>query len=198
MNGFYDGFVFFFASAINLIVFVNPLNRFVGRNFNDAQAVDFGKFFRLGRRSASHAAKLIIEAEIVLESNASESHVLGLDRASFFRFDRLMKTVRQAATRHHTTGEFVDQHHLIVTHDVVFVLGEQLVRFKRVVHMVDDGCAFGIVKRLFFRKDLSAAQNFFQRIVAFVSERHTTSFFVNRVVLVSQLRDQLVDGNVKL
>ena len=65
----------------------------VGRNLYNAQLVDFHEFLGLGQRRAGHAGELVVEAEIVLESDAGEGHVLRLDRAAFFGLDRLMQTV---------------------------------------------------------------------------------------------------------
>ena len=149
--GFFDLFdhrlIFFERRTIDLIVFVHTRNRHVGRDNDNTQPVNLGEFFGFGFGSTRHARQLVIKAEVVLEGDRGQCHVLGLDLAAFLRFDRLMQPVGQTTTGHHTPGEFIDQHHLAVAHDVILVALEQLMRPQTLVHMVHDGGAFGVIHR---------------------------------------------------
>ena len=69
----------------------------MGRNFDDVELVDLGEFVGLGRRRAGHAGELLVEAEIILERDRGERHVLGLDRHAFLGFERLMQALRNSA-----------------------------------------------------------------------------------------------------
>ncbi len=90
--------VFLFGGAENLVMFIHTRDWTVCRNFNNAQTVDFGEFFRFGHRCTRHARQLVIETEIILERNRRQRDVLRLDRAVFFCLNRLMQPVRQTAT----------------------------------------------------------------------------------------------------
>ena len=111
----------FFAGAIDLVVLVDALHRAVGRDFDDVELVDFGEFVGLGRGRAGHAGELVVEAEIVLEGDRGERHVLGLDLHALLGFERLMQAFRIAAARHHAAGEFVDDDDFALADDVVLV-----------------------------------------------------------------------------
>jgi hypothetical protein len=94
-----------------------------------------------------------------------------------------VQTVRQAPARHHPAGEFVDEHDLAAAHDVLLVLGEQLVGAQRVRHVVDDGGAFGVVEALPLGQQFQLVQLVLEEIVALVGEGRAALFFVERVVL---------------
>ncbi len=59
---------------------------------------------------------------------------------------RLMQPFRIAPARHHAAGEFVDDHHLAVAHDIVLVALEQLVRAQRLIDVMDDGDILDVVE----------------------------------------------------
>ena len=195
---FDDGIKFFLCRTVHLIVFIFTRNRTVGRNFDNAKTVDFHELVGFGHRRTRHATQFFIQAEVVLECHRRECHVLGLDRAVLFGFDRLVQTVRQTTTRHHTACEFVDQHNVAVTNDVVFVLGEQLVSTEALVHVVNNGGAFWIVERLVGRQDTCGPQTLFEEFVTLIGKGHLTGLFIDGVVRFSQLWDQRVDGFVQL
>ena len=194
----HHGLIFFLAGAIDLIVLVNTGDRFVGWHFHHAQIVDLGKFLGFGGGGAGHAAQLVIQAEVILEGHRGQRHVFRLNLAAFLRFDRLMKPVRQTAPGHHAAGKFVNQHHFVVANDIILVAGEQLMGFQRVVHMMNDGGAFRIVKRLALGQQTTRGQKRLERVIAFIGEGHTAGFFVKFKGRIVQFGDQLVNGHVKL
>ena len=87
-------------------------------------------------------ASFVVKPEVVLEGHRGQRDVFGLDRHAFLGLDRLMQTVRQAAALHHAAGEFVDQHHLAVAHDIVLILVEQLVRAQGLRDVMHDASCF--------------------------------------------------------
>ena len=94
--------------AIDLIVFVLPLDRAVRRHLDHAKTVDFHEFVGFGQGRAGHATEFVIQAEIILERDRGQRHVLRTNRHAFLCLDRLMQTVRQPAARHHPAREFVN------------------------------------------------------------------------------------------
>ena len=110
------GGVFLAGCAVDLIIFVAAGDRYVGGDFHDGELVDFGKLVGFGHRRAGHARKLREQAEIVLEGDRGESLVLLLHGDKFLRLQRLVQALGKAAAFHHAAGEFVDDHHLVVTH----------------------------------------------------------------------------------
>jgi hypothetical protein len=77
---------------------------------------------------------------------------------TLFRLDCLMQTVSKTATRHHTAREFVDQNDFVTAYNVIFVLGEQLVRLQCLTGVVHQRDAFGIIQRLSLWQQASAGQ----------------------------------------
>ena len=67
------------------------------------------------------ARQLFVKAEVVLECDRCERHVLGLNRDVFFGFDGLVQTVGQTAAFHHPACEHVNQNNLTIANDVVLV-----------------------------------------------------------------------------
>src|SRR5439155_1682286 len=81
------------------IVMVGASHRLVRRNGDDMEAVDFVEFFGRGCGRSGHASKLLIQPEIILECDGSESLRLLLDGHALFGFDRLMKSFRPPPAR---------------------------------------------------------------------------------------------------
>ena len=127
-NFFDNRLVFFARGAIDRVMFVLSGHRHVGWNLNHAQPINFSKFIGFGGGSAGHSTEFVIESEVVLESHRGQRDVFGLDRATFFGFDRLVQTVGQAPPGHHPAGKLIDQDNFVIANDIILVLGEQLMR----------------------------------------------------------------------
>ena len=200
--GFFDLFdhrlIFFQRGTIDLVIFVNACNRHVGRHNHNTQTVDLGKFFGFGFGRTGHPGELVVQSEIVLESDGRERDVLRLDLAAFLRFDRLVQTVGQTATGHHAPGEFVDQHHFAIAHDVIFVAHEQLMRPQTLVYVVHDRGAFRVIHREPFFQQAAAQQLFLEEVVPFVGKGHIAGFFVQLIVAFVKQRDHIIDDFIHL
>ncbi len=93
----------------------------VGRDGDHVELVDLVEFLGLGERGAGHARELLVEAEVVLEGDRRQRAVLTLDLYALFGLDSLVQSLAVAPTGQHASGELVDDQHLAVAHDVVFV-----------------------------------------------------------------------------
>ena len=142
----HHGLELFSRRAVDPVVLVHPCDGFVCRHFNHAQAVDFGKFLGFGQGCAGHAGQLVIKAEVVLEGDRGQRGVLRLDIDLFLGLDRLMQPLRKTAPRHHPSGEFINQHHLAIAHDVILVPLEQLMCPQSRIHMVHHSGAFRVIQ----------------------------------------------------
>ena len=71
-----------------------------------------------------------------MQGNRRKSAVFALYPYVFFRFDRLMQPVAETTSRHNAAGEFVDDKHLSVLHDVIDVLFHYDVGFHRLIDIV--------------------------------------------------------------
>ena len=91
------------------------------------ELVDLGELVRLGQRGPGHAGELRIQPEVVLERDRGEGLVLRLDGHELLRLERLVQPLAEPATLHHAAGELVDQHDLVLAHDIVDVAVEQRV-----------------------------------------------------------------------
>ena len=72
--------------AVDHVGQIFSLNRFVGRDRDDFETVDFPEFVRLGHGGSGHAGELAVEPKKVLEGDRSESLVLILDLEPLFCF----------------------------------------------------------------------------------------------------------------
>jgi hypothetical protein len=161
------------------------------------QAHRFPELVGFGRRGPGHPGKLVVEPEIVLEGDRGEGDVLGLDADGFLGLDRLVQPVGQPAALHHPAGEFVDQHHIVATHDVILVAGEQLVRAQALGDVMHQRRRFGIVKRLIVGQQAGRPQAPFHEFVARIGQGDVALFLVEREMLGLDLGDQLVDRDIE-
>ena len=127
---FYDGAEFGVLVNEYLVVQVDPLKGLVRGYLHDVQPVYALELVLLGLRGTGHAGELREHTEVVLIGDGRNGAVLVLHLHAFLGFERLMQTVRIPAAEHYTAGEFVDDQHLAVLHDVILVDGEQRVRLQ--------------------------------------------------------------------
>ncbi len=112
-------------------------------------------------------------------------------------FERLMQPLRIAAARHHAAGEFVDDDDLALAHDVILVALEQLVRAQGLIDVVNDGDVLRLVERA-LGEDAGLAEQFFHMFVAGVGQADRALLFVEVVIFLDELREELVDRVVKI
>ena len=114
-------------------------HRLVRRDGHDAQLVRRHELRRLGLGGTGHAGELVVQAEVVLQRDGRERLVLGLDRHALLRLDRLVDALVVAAPHEDAPGVLVDDHDLVVHHDVVGVALEEGEGLDRVVEEGDEG-----------------------------------------------------------
>ena len=110
----------------------------VGRNRNDADLVRAHELASLGFGRTGHTRELLVHAEVVLQGHGRESLILRLDLHALLGLDGLVNTLVVTTAGKNTTGVFVDDEHLAVHHDVVFVALEERHRLDRVVQKRDE------------------------------------------------------------
>ena len=136
--------VFDDLSELRLLVLVDEVglvladHRPVRRDRDDAELVRRHELGRLGLGGTGHAGELLVEAEVVLQRDGREGLVLGLDRHGLLRLDRLVDALVVAAPDEDAARVLVDDHDLVVHHDVVGVALEQRERLDRVVEERDE------------------------------------------------------------
>ena len=82
-----------------------------------------------------HTGELLIQAEKVLVGDGSEGMVLALYRDTLFCLNCLMQALTVTASRHLTTGKLIDDDHLTVFDDVIFVALENDLGLNGVLHV---------------------------------------------------------------
>ena len=192
-----DRLVLLVRGPIDLVVLVLADHRHVGRDLGDLEPVDLGELGRLGRGRAGHAGELGVEAEVVLEGDRGERLVLGLDRHLLLGLQRLVQAVGIAPALHHAAGELVDDHHLVVAHQVVDVAREQPVRAQRLIGVVDQRDVADVVQ-LGVLEQARLAEPPLHLLGARFGQRDRPLLLVLLVVLLGQTRDEAVDRAVQL
>ena len=197
-NGLDHAVVFLPRGAVDLVVVVAALDAAVGRDLDHAELVDLHELFGLGRGRAGHAAKLGIEAEVVLKGHRGQRHVLGLDLDAFLGLDGLVQAFGQAAAAHHPAGEFVDQHDLAILDDVMLVLLVELVGAQTLRHVMDDRGRFRVIERLALGQQPRGLQAALDEFVALFGEGHLAGLLVQLEVFGLHFGDQHVDLLIKV
>ena len=200
-----DSFVFFFCSAIDLILLVITNHHAVCRDDNRFQTVNFLEFisFRIGR--TGHTGELFIHTEVVLEGNRRKSLVFLLNFNAFFGFNGLMQTVGPTASFHQTTGEFVNDNDFAVLNDIVLVFDKERMSTERCIQIVKQHDVRRRIKALAGRQQTHVDHDFFDFLVAGFRKLNGVLLFINPVVafalflfLANQHVGDLVDRNVNI
>ena len=124
-------------SAVDLVVLVDAVHRFVGGNRDDIQFIDVLEFARFGFRGSGHAGKLGVETEVILNRDRGERLGFLFDFNPFFRLDRLVQTVGPAPPGQHAAGEFIDDVDVVVLHDIIHVFFVKAVRTQQLIGNMD-------------------------------------------------------------
>ena len=197
LDGFGDGLELVGRILVELVLLVDPPDRFVGRNFDDVELVDFPELGRLGGRGAGHARKLGVHAEIVLEGDRRHRLVFGLDLHPFLGFDRLVQPIRPAPAFHHAPGELVDDDDLAVLDDVIDVALEDDVGLQRLVEMVDDLSVDDVVK-VIGGEQPSFGEATLDLLVAFLGQADVSGLLVDLVIIGLERLHDLVELDVEI
>ena len=108
----------------------------VGRNGHHIQCVDVPQFLCLGLRRSSHARKLVVHAEVILQGHRRIGLGGRLDAHPLLRLNGLVESIRVAPALHNPARLLVDNLDLVVHHHIVHVLLEQGVGLEQLVHRV--------------------------------------------------------------
>ena len=102
----------------------------------------------LGERRAGHAGELLVEAEVVLDRDGRDGHVLRLDLDALLGLDGLVQALRPAAAFHDAAGELVDDLDLAVDHEVLDADAVERLGAQRLDQVVDHLARAGRVEVL--------------------------------------------------
>ncbi len=180
--------------------------RAVGRNDHHFQAVDALEFVRFGVGRTGHAGQLLVHAEQILEGDAGQGLVLALDRHAFLRFHRLVQAIGPAAAGQGTAGEFVDDHHFTVAHDVIDVALVDRMRAQRGIEVVHHGQVLRRVQAFGFRaQNAGVHQQLLGVLHARFGQVHLLALLVDPeiafgffIFLADQAGHHAVDADVQL
>ena len=134
---FDDGVELGVLAAIDQVGLVFADHRHVGRNRDDAQAVDLLELRLLGLGGAGHARELVVHAEEVLQRDRGQGLVLVLDLDAFLGLERLVQALVVAAAGQGSAGVLVHDQDFTVDDDVVLVELEQFLGLDGVVQVPD-------------------------------------------------------------
>ena len=131
-----DGVVFLALGAIDAVVHIVAGDGFVSRDNDYIQFVDIPELTRLGLGRTGHTRELVVHTEIVLQGDSRKGLSRAFDLHVLLRLNRLVQTIRPAATFHHTTGLLIDNLHFTVIDDIVHIFLEERVGLEQLVHGV--------------------------------------------------------------
>ena len=109
------------AIGKKLVVRVFPYHRQVGGNTHNVDVVYGVKFVFFGFGSTRHTAQLVVQTEVVLESDCCQGFVFFLDGDVFLCFDCLMQTAVEPSALHFAPRESIYDDDLTFFHDVVTI-----------------------------------------------------------------------------
>ena len=102
----------------------------VRRHDANGKAVDVLEFRHLRRRRSSHATNARVPEEEALVRHACERDTLLLNLHALLRLHSLVQSIGPSASLHRTSGELVDNDHLVALDDVLHVALLQFLRLK--------------------------------------------------------------------
>ena len=138
----------------NKVGFIVTNNIAVGRNWHHVQIVRISQFSGFGLCGTSHARKLVVHTEVVLQSNCCKSLVLFVDAYAFFGFNSLVNTFAPTTAFQDAASELIDNLYVAGIDDVILVATVQLLspqRHRQLVNQVLLNSVVQVVKtKLFF------------------------------------------------
>jgi hypothetical protein len=176
------GQVLLARGLVDQVEVVLALRGAVRRDHHGLEAVDLLELVGLGVGRAGHATELGVHAEVVLERDRGERLVLALDLDAFLGLDGLVQAVRPAATRHQAAGEFVDDRHFAVGHDVVLVAEVKVVRAQRRIDVVHQRDVGRVVQARALDQQPGLRQQFLGALVAGLGQRDLVGLLVDREI----------------
>ena len=109
----------------------------IGGDNHHVQFINLSELSLLGFRRSRHSRQLVVHAEVVLKSDRGQCLVLALDLDSFLGFQRLVQTIRVAASGHQATGKLIHNHHLSVLDHVVDIAAKKSMGFQSLLNVMD-------------------------------------------------------------
>jgi len=137
-------------------------HRLVGRDHHHIEVVDLAELVRLGGGGAGHAGEALVEAEVVLERDPRQRHVLALDAHPFLGLDRLVEPLAVPPAEHQPAGELIDDDDLAVLDDVVPVALIDELGLERLVQVVGELVVLRVVEVLQPQPRLDLGDAFFR------------------------------------
>ena len=200
-----NGNIFFLLSQINQVPFIITNHWPVRRDNHHLKTIYLIQFERLGIGCTSHTGKLLVQAEIVLESDRCQSLVFILNRDVFLGFNRLMQTIRPAPASHHTPGKLINDDHFIILDDVINILMKQYISPHSRIHIVHQANICRIIKAAALRYHAMLSKQLLNPFMSFFSKINLPGFFINRIIarpvllfLLVQKRNNFISFNIVL
>ncbi len=204
-----DGQELLALRAVDEVFLVGANHRLVRGDDHHVELVDLVELGRFGVGRAGHARELAVQAEEVLERDGRQRDALVLDGEALFGFDGLVQTIGPAPSRENASGVLVDDHRLLVAHQVVLVAQVERVSAEALLQdvqglEVDRVVEVSALRRVAIgaiagREQPLRAQEHLGVLHALFGERHRARLLVDLVMLVApKLRDELGDLDVLL
>ena len=165
----------FSLCLINQIFMVHTAYRFVRRNFDNIHSINITKFLFFGQRRTSHTGFFLIFIKKILESNRCQRLTFAFYLHAFLRFNCLMKTVRITASRHDTSGKFINDQHLIIFDHIIMISVHQVMSPESQNNIMLD---FQILRI----GQIINMEELFDLLHAIFSQRYIFLFFIDNII----------------
>ena len=147
---------------------IDTLDRFIGRDFNNVHTVNITELLFLCECCTSHTGLFVKFVKEVLECDRCKRLALTFYFYMLFRFDRLMKSVWITASRHNTSGKFINDHNLVIFYHVVLIAEHQIMCSQSKDHIVLDLKVLCICKVIDLEELLNLFHTFLCQVDNFV------------------------------
>ncbi|CQB88954.1 Uncharacterised protein [Chlamydia trachomatis] len=136
----------FLLSAENQIILIHTNNWTVRRNWKNAKLVCSHKLGSFRFCSTSHASKLVVHAEVILQSNSCKSLIFCFYFNILFSFNRLMQAFAITTTWKNTASVLVNNQNFAISNNIIAIKKEQFLSFQSIVQVANQSSVAWLVK----------------------------------------------------
>ena len=169
--------IFSNTRLINNVRIIHTDHRLIGRYNDNRQVINLLELLLLSLSRTGHASQLIVHTEVVLEGDGSQGLAFAFNLYALLSLDSLMQTFGEAAAKHQTAGELIDDDNLTILNNIIAVTMHQSLRLQSAHNLV------GIVNAMLIIIQVADAQHLLCLSNTLFRRCYLLLLFINSVVL---------------